>query len=158
MITNSESNPVLTEEQQKAIELTTHRLFVLETEISVATKVLGSLRNDSIKASKDKSYQEELLLSISSQVSEGTNKLNSLNETVVKQSELLSSISQEIAQKSTSLNEKEDTLKDREDMVSKKEEEIFERQEILTQKELVFEEKEERFNKRVDKINKAIND
>ncbi len=156
MINTPESNIKLTDNQTKAIDIANQKLVVIQNEIAVATKVLNSTKNDSIVATKEKLWQEELLSDIKSKTNEAQSKLDVINTSITTQGEILSSINQEIAQKSISLNSKEMELKDREDNVSKKEEEVFSRQEELSQKEVNHEEISKRFKRKVEMLKEVI--
>lgn len=136
MIKNpEENNPKLTPEQLQSIDVVNQRLFVIQTETTIAVKTLNSIKGESAIALKDRQYQEELLLGVTSQILEAQAKLNTLNESNSKASEILSATTQEIGKKSDILAAMESEFKKREDNISSKEADLIVREASVEMRE-----------------------
>lgn len=153
---NSSENIKLNSEQISAIEETKSRLLNLETEIVIATKNFKGLKADTERITKEKTYQEELLVDVNIRLSSASKSLEKIEEKRIQIGDEIAIINSEISTKSSSLSSKEVELKNREEEISKKEEYIFDRIEEVTQRELNLEEKEQRFNIKVDKLSELL--
>lgn len=138
MIEAPEKNLELTPEQVEKEAIFRQRLQNLENEISIATKNLKVIKADVEKATKEKTYQEEILSNISSNVEEKTSLFNKINQELIDKNELLYQINSKISSTSAEQEAKVMSLKDREDKVtswelllSKKEKKVAESNQLL---------------------------
>lgn len=83
MITKPQNNVQLTNEQTRQIEVFQSRLSNLQTEVSIGTTTLNALKNDIVRIAKDKKYQEELLATVNTKITETEKKLTELFEQIV---------------------------------------------------------------------------
>lgn len=157
MIINEEGNVRLTDEQVKAIDVANQRLYGIHNEINSATRTLSALKNDSVVALKDKTYQEEQLSSTVTSVQLAISHLNQVNESVASKTVELSDITQKIAVKGSELVAKENELIKREAEISLKEEELVTRETALTKAESDHDWKKNILEAKISRINEAIN-
>lgn len=156
MYTPEENNVKLTDEQLKAIEMVQHRLTVLQNEVTSATKVLNSIKNDSVVAVRDLAYQNDLLATVTAQVKEAKDKLNVLNETNANLTESNSKLGIEIASKNAELSTKEAGLADKENTILEKENGLSNKKAWLDKSVREFTEEKEEFNAKVAKLKEVI--
>jgi hypothetical protein len=157
MLNNDEEvNIVLTAEQSKAIEETKIRLLNLESEISIASKNLKTLKGETEKSTKDKLYQEELLNSLVSQVTIKQQELVSLVDSIKNASETLGKINSEITAKSQAQEKMVMALKDREDKVKSEELKLAEHEKIVLKISADVKSEEAEFGKKVAKLKEVI--
>lgn len=137
MINNEEpkKNTELTLEQLEQINVTQHRLIVLETEIVTASKSLRVVKSELEKTLKDKSYQEELLATLTTQTEELKLTYQGLNDSYKTLSDKVDSINQEIATKTASNLANEKELKSKKDELDVRETELLKKQEVFSKLE-----------------------
>lgn len=156
MIDQPTENVKLTLDQLKQLEVVETRLGNLQTEIKLATKNLSALTNDTNRITKEKEYQEGLLVTVSTQVIEGQNKVNTLNEQILVLQDTLAKTASEISTKRAEFTKKEVSMNEREDSLLAKENDYAERKATLSKEEEDFIEKEEVFNTKVEKLRELI--
>ena len=127
MISAPEANAVFTDEETRRIEAAKTRLANLEMEIVIASKNLSAIQSETLKATEEKKYQEQLLAALTDDVARTREEVNGLTTRA------------DLARESLTVFQKErESLKEKADILSK---EISERVDLLTQNEASFSEK-----------------
>lgn len=149
-------NVQLTVEQLHQIEETKKRLAILESEISNATKVLRSTKIEFETAVKDKTYQEELLATVTSQVKNKQLEMTELDEEILKKSANLNEIKTETESYKSEKEKSIMTLNDKEDSVSSREEKVTEKEKSVVKSKLIHEDIVKEFNQKVSQLKEVI--
>lgn len=135
MITTPESNIVLSEEQDRKLEIVRARLSNLEAEITIATKNLSVLNKDIVKAKEEKVYIEQQVETLRDLFTSLEKQRQTLNESTATQKANLIVLRTETA----NLIAENEVLfkehKDKEDDMAVREEKLVAReQEVVAEK------------------------
>jgi uncharacterized protein (DUF3084 family) len=159
MINNSEtSNVKLTDEHTKEIEQYQVKLSNLLSEIVNATKILKGTTLESNRAVKDRTYQQDLLATLTPQIQTAQKNLDDLTTRHSETTTKLGLLNTEIAIKTTEYNLKESELKDREAKISQKEKQLSEQGEKLGRETILFNNDKATHNAKVAKLKEVIKD
>lgn len=151
-----ENNAVLTPEETAQINEASLRLANLQNEILIATKFLNSLKNDSARISKEKSYEENGLNALLGQVTGQEAKLDSLNEDITGATAKLTDLDKEISEKKVSQETKDKEFSDRENRILEREDSATNFDSILAKKVSDFTTEKEDFKRKVEILKKVI--
>lgn len=131
MITQPENNIRLSDEQSIALEQFQTRLSNIETEITIASKNLKSIKVDTEKAIKEKLFLEEAIEKLNKEIDTLGNNKDILANSINEGEKLLKNLSDEHAKLKSEqdlvrveLKEREEKIKENETLVSKEKEEL----------------------------------
>lgn len=158
MLNQPENNIKLTDAQLQAIEEVKNRLSNMESEVTIATKNLKVIKQDTEKAIKERAYEEERLDSIVKQIKPLEDKKVELESAIIEKLTELGKINSDIQESTVKHQEKEKELKEREELVLKNEKYLSERKEILDNKDIELNELVKEFNSKVSKLKEVISE
>ena len=124
MITEPSKNVELTFEQLQQIDTVQTRLKNLESEIAIATRNLGIVNKDVVKATKEREYQESLIAGLEKSLADKQASHESLKQQLSDTANTLSKHQDEIVSINKKHTDKASELDARETVISKSEEEI----------------------------------
>lgn len=124
MIDSPNSNISLTFEELAQIETTKSILSNLENEITIANKNLNIIAKEVLKATKERDYQEELILTLSEQVSDKQAETLRLDNSISQMKSSLEESREREGFANKILADKTQELRDRENKISEIEKEL----------------------------------
>ena len=153
---NQTSNATLTFDQLQAIDVAQKRLSNLESEIVNAAKVLKGTKMECDRAVKEKTYQEELLGTLTIQTVEAKKQLDETKTSLLDVSYKLDDLNKELKTKTTEQTKKDTELTTREDKISSQEIKLNEDRIELDKRINVLLVDSDRFNSKVAKLKEVI--
>jgi len=142
MITTPEETIKLTEEQQKQIEVVQTRLANLENEVVIANKALVAIKAESVSATKERMYQEELLTQTKQAIEDSKKDLEDVTKLLADAKMELISVTTEIDSTKTQYESRVQDIQERELAISTAEKEQSIALETITTTEKRLKEKE----------------
>ncbi len=156
MLTNDNNNIVLTPEQLVQIETTKTILLNLESEISIATKNLRTIKSESERAINDREYQIQLFQDISLKVESAKIHLTHLQDQSTELNEKLTNMRNDAVNITDQQNTKSIELTEREIKISKVEKELNEKAQFLNKFSNELNINTESFNTKVAKLKEVL--
>jgi DNA repair exonuclease SbcCD ATPase subunit len=156
MLNNDTSTIKLTDEQTIQITEVKTRVMNLESEVSIATKNLKSIKGESERAIKDKAYQEELLANVKTQVEEEQKQLNYLISEIANSNTILTKLNTEINIKTETQAKKDKEFSERETTLIQREKEYADKSKKLDENNQIFKGQIDTHNSKVAKLKEVI--
>ncbi len=128
------ANVQLTFDQQQAIDTATKRLTNIQNESSSASKLLGEIRNDTDRITKEKEYQQSVLDGLNADISTAIrhrDELVAINNSILQANTEVQRHSDDLV---TANDSKALELKDREDAVTARELDVTAKESELDRK------------------------
>jgi len=118
------SNISLTFEQMAQVEETKKRLSNLENEITIATKNLNVLNKETLKATKEREYQEELISGLSGNIEKLQADKISLENSIIEMEYFIKNSQEEVQKANKEISDKKEDLRLKEIVISASEDRI----------------------------------
>jgi chromosome segregation ATPase len=156
MLDNSQTTIKLTDEQTLQLETYQTRLANLEGEISIATKNIKALKSDTEHAIKEKTYQEEQLATLTSQIETKTLASAKLDEQITEKTAQLNELLSQFKEHTDLMAKGKSDHEVRESKVVSEEQKLAEHTKVVEQLTAERLAEEESFNSKVAKLKEVI--
>lgn len=157
MTNNNESaNVKLTLEQLQQIDVVEQKLAGLNTQVSVATKNLKVISNDTIRFAREIEAQKPVLETLTTQVEDKKKEVETLQANIVERTAMLNQLLSEYKEHTNLIAKEQSEHNERETEISSKEQQISKQGNALGIERIMLENDKNDFNSKVAKLKEVI--